>query len=77
MMVSVSREISKRKKPSGIAGVNRSLERRVAERTAALATSEAQFRALVEHAPEAIVVLTAILDDFCSATSTPAFFAEC
>src|SRR6185436_5253871 len=33
-----------------------SLERRVAERTAALTTSEAQFRALVEHAPEAIVV---------------------
>ncbi len=35
---------------------NQSLERRVAERTAALTTSEAQFRALVEHAPEAIVV---------------------
>ena len=36
--------------------LNQSLERRVEERTAALATSEARFRALVEHAPEAIVV---------------------
>src|SRR5262249_21508020 len=33
-----------------------SLERRVAERTAALTASEARLRALVEHAPEAIVV---------------------
>jgi PAS domain S-box-containing protein len=36
--------------------LNQSLEHRVAERTAALEASEARFRALVEHAPEAIVV---------------------
>ena len=55
--VVVSRDISKRKKHEReLLELNQSLERRVAERTAALATSEAQFRALVEHAPEAIVV---------------------
>jgi PAS domain S-box-containing protein len=57
MMVSVSRDISERKKTEReLLELNQSLERRVAERTAALTTSEAQFRALVEHAPEAIVV---------------------
>jgi PAS domain S-box-containing protein len=57
MLVSVSREISERKKTEReLLELNQSLERRVAERTAALAMSEAQFRALVEHAPEAIVV---------------------
>jgi PAS domain S-box-containing protein len=57
MLVSVSREISERKKNEQVLlELNQSLERRVAERTAALTTSEAQFRALVEHAPEAIVV---------------------
>src|SRR5579859_7034006 len=35
---------------------NLSLERRISERTAELAASEARLRALVEHAPEAIVV---------------------
>ena len=57
MLVSVSRDISERKKTEReLLELNQSLERRVAERTAALTTSEAQFRALVEHAPEAIVV---------------------
>jgi PAS domain S-box-containing protein len=57
MMVAVSREISERKKNEReLVELNQSLERRVAERTAALTTSEARFRALVEHAPEAIVV---------------------
>ena len=57
MMVAVSREISERKKNEReLLELNQSLERRVAERTAALTTSEARFRALVEHAPEAIVV---------------------
>jgi len=57
MLVSVSRDISERKKAEReLLELNQSLERRVAERTAALTTSEAQFRALVEHAPEAIVV---------------------
>ena len=36
--------------------LNQSLERRINERTAELAASEARLRALVEHAPEAIVV---------------------
>jgi PAS domain S-box-containing protein len=57
VLVSVSRDISARKKTEReLLELNQSLERRVTERTAALATSEAQFRALVEHAPEAIVV---------------------
>jgi len=57
LVVAVSRDISERKKSEReLLELNQSLERRVAERTAALTTSEAQFRALVEHAPEAIVV---------------------
>lgn len=36
--------------------LNQTLERRIAERTAELSASEARFRTLVEHAPEAIVV---------------------
>lgn len=56
-LVRVSRDISERKKAErDLLELNQSLERRVAERTAALTTSEARFRALVEHAPEAIVV---------------------
>ena len=55
--VSVCRDISERRKAEReLLELNQSLERRVAERTAALTTSEAQFRALVEHASEAIVV---------------------
>jgi PAS domain S-box-containing protein len=57
LQVVVSRDISERKKSEReLLELNQSLERRVAERTAALTTSEARFRALVEHAPEAIVV---------------------
>src|SRR5262249_43792155 len=57
LMVSVSRDISERKKTEReLLELNRSLERRGAKRNAGLTTSEAQFRALVEHAPEAIVV---------------------
>jgi PAS domain S-box-containing protein len=55
--VVVSRDITERKKAEQeTLELNQTLERRVAERTAALTTSEARFRALVEHAPEAIVV---------------------
>src|SRR6266404_5620465 len=55
--VVMSRDITERKRAEqALLEANQSLERRVAERTAALTTSEAQFRALVEHAPEAIVV---------------------
>jgi PAS domain S-box-containing protein len=55
--VIVSRDISERRKAEHESlELNQSLERRVAERTAALTTSEARFRAMVEHAPEAIVV---------------------
>ena len=57
LQVVVSRDITERKKGEReLLELNQSLERRVAERTAALTTSEARFRALVEHAPEAIVV---------------------
>jgi PAS domain S-box-containing protein len=57
VQVLVSRDISERKKAEReLLELTRALERRVAERTAALSTSEARFRALVEHAPEAIVV---------------------
>lgn len=55
--VIVSRDISERKRAEReLLDLNQSLERRVDERTAALTTSEARLRALVEHAPEAIVV---------------------
>jgi PAS domain S-box-containing protein len=58
--VVISRDISERKKAEQESReLNLSLERRVAERTAALTTSEARFRAMVEHAPEAIVVYSA------------------
>ena len=39
--------------------LNETLEARVAERTAQLATSEARFRALIEHAPEMIALVRA------------------
>jgi PAS domain S-box-containing protein len=55
--VIVCRDISERKKAEHeLVVLNQVLERRVTERTAALSTSEARLRALVEHAPEAIVV---------------------
>src|SRR5262245_24574711 len=57
----ISRDISERKNAEQRTKAEREfhtqvLERRVVERTEALATSEARFRALVEHAAEAIVV---------------------
>jgi PAS domain S-box-containing protein len=55
--VLMSRDISERKKAEReLRELTQALERRVTERTAALTTSEARLRALVEHAPEAIVV---------------------
>jgi PAS domain S-box-containing protein len=52
-----SRDISERKKAEReLLELTEALERRAEERTDELATSEAQLRALVEHAPEAIVV---------------------
>ena len=57
MLVSASRDISDRKNAEReLLELNQSLELRVEERTSALTTSEAQLRALVENAPEAIVV---------------------
>jgi PAS domain S-box-containing protein len=51
------KDISQRKKTQEeLLKLNATLERRVAERTAELAASEACLRTLVEHAPEAIVV---------------------
>jgi PAS domain S-box-containing protein len=53
----ISRDISERKKAEReLLEMTQALERRVAERTAELSTSEARLRAMVEHAPEAIVV---------------------
>ena len=55
--VLMSRDISVRKTAEReLLELTQALEKRVTERTAALTTSEARFRALVEHAPEAIVV---------------------
>src|SRR5262249_42714285 len=57
LMATVCRDITERKRAEQeILDLNASLEQHVAQRTAALTTSEARFRTLVEHAPEAIVV---------------------
>jgi PAS domain S-box-containing protein len=57
LYVVISRDISERKRAEQeLLELNQSLGRRVAERTDALTASEARLRALVEHAPEAIVV---------------------
>jgi PAS domain S-box-containing protein len=58
--VVISRDISERKKAErDLREMTHALERRVTERTAELSASEARFRAMVEHAPEAIVVYSA------------------
>jgi PAS domain S-box-containing protein len=58
--VVISRDISEHKKAEReLLELTQALERRVSERTAELSTSEARFRAMVEHAPEAIVVYSA------------------
>jgi len=63
--VAISRDISERKKAErDLLELNQSLERRVAERTAELSTSEARLRALVEHASEAIVVFDGVTGRF-------------
>lgn len=57
VQVIISRDISERKKAEReLRELTQALERRVTERTAELSASEARFRAIVEHAPEAIVV---------------------
>jgi len=57
MHIIISRDISERKKAEHqLLELTQALERRVAERTNALASSEARLRTLVEHAPEAIVL---------------------
>jgi PAS domain S-box-containing protein len=55
--------------------LNQSLEHRVAERTAELAASEARARTLVEHAPEAILVIDADTNRFttCNENATRLF----
>ena len=58
-------DITARKKDEAeIRRLNQSLERRILERTAELASSEARFRAMVEHAPEAIVVFDGVTGRF-------------
>ncbi len=60
MQVVISRDISERKNAEReLLELTYALERRVTERTAALSTSEARLRTMVEHAPEAIVVYSA------------------
>ena len=60
LLLTVSRDISDRKRAEEeIRHLNASLEQRIARRTAELSASEARLRTLVEHAPEAIVVLDA------------------
>ncbi len=57
LLLSVARDITEQKKATDkIRELNATLERRIAERTAELAASEARLRTIVEHAPEAIVV---------------------
>jgi len=53
---SISDVTQRRKAEDQIRQLNTTLERRVEERTSALAASEARLRTLIEHAPEAIVV---------------------
>jgi PAS domain S-box-containing protein len=50
-------DITERKRAADeVRELNATLERRIAERTAALTASEARLRTILEHAPEAIVV---------------------
>ena len=63
--VVVARDITERKQAEAeVRQLNRTLEQRVAEATADLRASEAQFRTLVEHAPEAIVVVDGMTGRF-------------
>jgi PAS domain S-box-containing protein len=55
--VVVPRDITERKRAEAeVRELNATLERRITERTAELADSEARLRTLLEHAPDAIVV---------------------
>src|SRR5262249_29456277 len=57
LYVTISQDISDRKKAEQkTLELNQTLERRIIERTAELSASEARWRTLVDHAPEAIVV---------------------
>ena len=63
--VVVPRDITERKRTEQeILELNQTLEKRIREATAGLRASEAQFRTLVEHAPEAIVVFDGLTGRF-------------
>lgn len=65
IQIIVSRDISERKKAEcDLRELTQALECRVTERTTELAASEARFRALVENAPDAIVVLDGVTGRF-------------
>ncbi len=65
--VVVPRDITERKHVEAeVRELNATLERRIVERTAELASSEARLRTLLEHAPEAIVVFDGVTGRFLS-----------
>ena len=65
MHVVAPRDITERKRAEQeVRELNQTLEQRIREATAELRASEAQFRTLVEHAPEAIVVFDGLTGRF-------------
>ena len=65
--VLVPRDISERRQAEAkVRELNSTLERRIGERTAELAATEARLRTLLEHAPEAIVVFDGATGRFLS-----------
>ena len=67
-VVCVHEDVSERKRSEDeIRSINATLEQRIAERTAELKASEARWRTILEHAPEAIVVFDGETGNFLTA----------